>query len=124
MSCHNQSAEPCLNGECCWRGYRNTITRRIEGSRAGLSGGSFIFEDQVFKSPFNSASICPIQAQELKTMNLENNLNIDSRTGRINIIDSTRLYPYKVWGTLYLIDIPDTFAATYGFRVDRIEKVQ
>lgn len=124
MSCHKQSAEPCLNGECCWPGYKNTVLRQVEGSRAGFLGSAFIFEDQVFGPELNTAIACPAQTRDLQAMNLENNLSIDSRTGNVHLIDSARVYPYKIWGTVYLIDIPDALVATYGFRVDRVEKVQ
>lgn len=123
-SCDKNSAEPCINGECCWSGYRNTVLQQVEGKRAGFLGNAFLFEDQVFGADYNTAMICSTQIKKLQDMNLENNFTTDYRTGKARLVDSTRLYPYKVWGTVYIIDIPNTLVATRGFHVDRIEKVQ
>ncbi|WP_148562414.1 hypothetical protein [Spirosoma radiotolerans] len=121
----------CKNGDCCWPKETNRFVRRLEGSRAGVLGSGFIFQDQLSSSqygPVQSCLMCPVQADQINAMKLDDNMkdNVEyDGDGNFHLVDSTRAYPYQVWGTLYeLTDIPKlTSAPVYVFRLDKAEKV-
>ena len=44
--------------------------------------------------------------------------------GKVRLIDSTRAYPYRVWGTIYnLVDWYGIAGPVYAIRLDRVEAV-
>lgn len=131
VGCQRADVDDCPDGSCCYPGETNQFVRRLTGERAGVLGTGFIFKQPLGPSaygPIFSCQSCPAQTDELVARNLEDNMATNfafDATGRVYLIDSTRAYPYRVWGTLYeLTQVAKlTSAPVYVFRLEKAEKI-
>lgn len=126
--CSQESALPsCRNGSCCWEGQEVEYVKRLDGVRAEYGGSAFALKEPI--SIINGyeahgALICSIQEDMLSEKKLFNNVTVVGT--QIRLVDSTRIYPYRVWGIIYNIKsitgiIP---RPTYAVYIERVEEVK
>lgn len=111
----------------CWGTQRIKPLKRLEGVRADFSGGGFMYKEPQelpWGGPTGRTPVCPDQINDLKNLNLIDNFDIKDNKGFW--IDSTRIYPYKVWGTIY--EFPDIInilpIPTTKLWIEKVEEVQ
>ena len=115
----------CDNGSCCWPGEGLEFVKRANGTPADFDGLAFSFKEAIteFKGvSLYGALTCPVQEQEVTSLNLKANVFFDPVTGKARLADSTQQYPYLVWGIIYKVDIPTI--AGYPLHSIRVEKVE
>ncbi|QHV99158.1 hypothetical protein G8759_24680 [Spirosoma aureum] len=107
-------------------GYQNTVVRTYVNAPAYFGGSSFTFQDSItwFGSRLiRTAFICSVQGEQIQHMNLTNSIVIDPVTLKARLVDSTNMYPYRVWGTIYRVPIyAFDGAPVHAVRIDKIEK--
>lgn len=111
----------------CWGTQRIKALKHLDGVRADFYGGGFMYrepQELPWGGPIGRTPVCPDQANDLKNLNLIDNFDIKNDKGYW--IDSTRNYPYKVWGTIYeFIDIPNIIAIpTTKLWIEKVEEVR
>lgn len=127
--CSKESALPaCENGSCCWEGTGPEFVRRLDDARAEYGGSAFLLREPIsiidgYES--HSALVCQVQGDMLREKNLFNNATVVDN--KVRLVDSTRIYPYRVWGIIYNLKnvigiIPKR--PTYALYIERIEEVK
>lgn len=127
MGCQKELALPsCENGSCCWEGLGPTFVKRVDAARADYGGTAFSFKDPLsvidgFEA--HGALVCPVQKDMLSTKNLFNNYAVENN--KVRLVDSTRIYPYRVWGIIYKLSGMTSIGSTpnYAVRVEKIEEI-
>ena len=111
----------------CWKGQRTRLVKRLDGALAYTDGLTFGFKDTLIGTaagPLYGAIACQTQWDELRRMNLK--VNVTTENNKVRLIDSTRIYSYKVWGTVYeLPDQPNVAPIpTLSVWIDKVEEVK
>jgi hypothetical protein len=119
----------CENGKCCWEGYTPKFVKRLDDAPAEYGGSGFVFKDILIEESgykLDRAIICRVHWDMVNKMNLKNNMTIDPKTNKVRLIDSTRQYPYRVWGIVYEIPEIPNFGAipTLAVRIEKVEEVK
>ncbi|NDU94915.1 hypothetical protein [Spirosoma terrae] len=129
VSCKRDEPYACPDGNCCWPGLDFEFVKRVEGGLAGISGDGFLFKEIISDEPpgwgpFRAAMMCPVQASEISS-NYKPNLIYVIDGAKSRLADSTNMYSYRVWGTIYEMVNVDKLAPgpIYTFRLDRAQKV-
>jgi hypothetical protein len=68
--------------------------------------------------------MCPVQASEI-SRTYKPNLIYVMDGAKIRLADSTNMYSYRVWGTIYeMVNVDKlTPAPIYAFRLDKAQKI-
>ncbi|SFF30477.1 hypothetical protein [Spirosoma endophyticum] len=127
LGCHKDSLPPCEGGNCCWQGGGPEFVKRVDGARAEYGGSGFsLMEPISVTNGYESHSVllCPVLEDMVRKKKLFNNYTAVGN--QVRLIDSTRLYRYRVWGIIYKMNniigiIP---RPTYAISIDRIEDFQ
>ena len=118
----------CDNGSCCWKDQDNKFIKRINNAPANFGGLGFGLKEPISEfegSKLYGAVVCLIQHEQIGKMNLEENVIIDPITNKVRLVDSTRQYPYRVWGIVYEVKVLTiTGAPLYSVYVEKVERVQ
>lgn len=113
----------------CWEGLEDQFVKRMEGVPARYDGTVLLFNKPyvvINGVALSDAFVCPSQKEQVKAMNLKSNVIYDPKTDRFRLVDSTRAYPYRIWGNIYLNDLNWSILGlpNHGIRVEKIEEVK
>jgi len=118
----------CDNGSCCWKDQDNKFIKRINNVPANFDGISFGLKEAISEfegRKLTGAIVCENQWEQIGKMNLGRNVIIDPITNKVRLVDSTRQYPYRLWGIVYEVKVLTiTGAPLYSVYVDKVEKAQ
>jgi hypothetical protein len=118
--------DPCKDGECCMPNTPNLFVKRLDGIRVDYINVGFVLKEPIKimgrrDSLIDAAFTCQVQEDLIAGMHLKSNTMID-KDGKIRPIDSTRAYPYRLWGTFY--ETPGIHLLVYDAYAIRVEKIE
>lgn len=113
--------DPCEDGSCCGYGKMGFV-RELEGMRGEWGPGGFSFPERLASNQ-SSALTCPAQDSLIVALHLKTNTEFGP-DNRIRLIDSSRVYPYRVWGTVYQLQELNGFGGPlYSIVLKKVEPV-